>query len=192
MGVSYFITITSQNHSGVLTAVTTALGELGGDMHHASQSIVHGLFTMTIAAQFPEHRTIEVIKEHLLQVGRNYEMAVLIRELLEDEADMISTDSTYYLTVNGQDAPGVVRVISGMLAQMLITIESLSARPSSASTFSMVMRLSISDTTDLQELIDELDIFSTLNSLEISLLTEEDYFRSELPADVTLHNMLRG
>ncbi|HBN79267.1 MAG TPA: hypothetical protein DD473_26310, partial [Planctomycetaceae bacterium] len=106
MGVSYFITITSQNHSGVLTAITTALGELGGDMHHASQSIVHGLFTMTIAAKFPDHRSIQVIQEHLLQVGRNYEMAVLVRELLEDEADVISTDSTYYLTVNGQDAPG--------------------------------------------------------------------------------------
>lgn len=192
MGVSYFITITSQNHSGVLTAITTALGELGGDMHHASQSIVHGLFTMTIAAKFPDHRSIQVIQEHLLQVGRNYEMAVLVRELLEDEADVISTDSTYYLTVNGQDAPGVVRVVSGMLAQMLITIESLSARPESASTFSMVMRLAIPQSADLQELVDELNMFSTLNGLDVNLLTEEDYFRTELPADVTLHNVLKG
>ncbi|MCG6157178.1 hypothetical protein [Rubinisphaera margarita] len=189
---TYFITLASQNHCGVLPAVTTALGELGGNMQHASQSIVNGLFTMTIAARFPEHRTREVIRDHLLQAGRYYDMKVMIREIASEDFEETVIGQSYFLTVSGRDAPGVVRVISSMLAEQMISIESLSAVPDSPETFSMVMNVTLPPNVDFDDLVTELETFGSLNGLAISLTEEEEFYRSGAEANPALRNYARN
>ncbi|MCA8989425.1 MAG: hypothetical protein KDA78_17375 [Planctomycetaceae bacterium] len=191
MNSSYFITITSLNHCGVLPAITTALSELGGDMQHASQSVIQGLFTMTIAAHFPEHRSQEVIRDHLMSAGRHYGMEVMIRSLDEVPDEEMVIGGAYFLNVSGQDAPGVLRVICGLLAQHLISIESLSALPDSPNTFSMLMRLTIPPSSELDELRAQLKEFGDLNGLLIQIQDEEAYYRSDLSQQAALHNVTR-
>jgi len=192
MSNTYFITLASQNHCGVLPAVTTALGELGGNMQHASQSIVNGLFTMTIAARFPDHRTQDVIRDHLVQAGRFYDMKVMIREIADDDFEETLIGQSYFLTVSGHDAPGVVRVISSMLAEQMISIESLSAVPDSEETFCMVMNVTVPPNVDLEELISELETFGSLNGLVVSLIDEEEFYRGGADANPALRNYARN
>lgn len=185
MSPCYFITLTAHNRAGVLAAVTTALAELGGDMQYSAQTVVQGMFSMTVAARFPAHRAQEVIKDHLENVGRPYEMDVLIRPIQFSSDSRIAKGKRYFLTVNGQDAPGVVRTICAMLAQELVEIEQLYAVPDSSATFSMVMMLNLPEAVDLLSLNSDLELFAALNGLTISLQHENDYSASEWPR--TLH-----
>lgn len=179
MSPCYLITITAQNRAGILAAVTTALAELGGDMQYTSQSVVQGMFSMTIAAQFPPHRSLEVIKDHLFHVGRPYEMDALIRpiQILPDSRE--AAGKRYFLTVNGQDAPGVVRTISAMLAQELVDIEQMHASPDAPGTFSMLMVLTMPETVDLLSLNSDLELFAALNGLMITLQSVNEFSASE-------------
>lgn len=185
MPPSYLITMTCQNRAGVLAAVTTALAELGGDMQYTAQSVVHGLFTMTVAAQFPPHRQLEVIRDHLLDVCRPYEMELLIRPMQLLPETVSRPGERYFLTVNGQDAPGVVRTICAMLAQELIEIERLFAVPDLPGNFAMVMILNLPDQVDLLGLNSDLELFAALNGLTISLQHENDYSAAEFPRNLS-------
>lgn len=191
MHKKYFITITAENRSGVLAAITTALAELSGDMHYANQTVVHELFNLTVAARFPEQRTCEVVRDHLLSVGRPYNMQVMIREFEAEETYPSMYGERYFLTLTGKDAPGVVRTVSGMLAEELIDIQSLYAAPSSSDSFSMVMELIIPLTVDVPYLTDEFRVFGSLNGLAIKIEHESEY---DFSGDVrnSLAQMLPG
>lgn len=179
-----FITMTSQDRPGVLIAVTTALAELGGDMKYATQSVVQGLFTMTVAAEFPPHRTWEVIRDHLLDVGRPYDMAVLIREITPENNVSIQAGDRYFLTVTGHDAPGVVRALCSLLAQKLVGIQRLFAVPDSPESFSLVMQVNLPENTPSDELSKELETFAALNGLSIVFQHEESYNITDYPREM--------
>ncbi len=180
----FFITMTSQDRPGVLAAVTTAMAELGGDMKYATQTVVHGLFTMTVAAEFPPHRTWEVIRDHLLNVGRAYEMEVIIRRMPPEEKMQVQSGERYFLSITGKDGPGVVRAICALLAQELVDIQRMFAVPDSPESFSLVMQLNIPDQQHCDTLTKELETFGSLNGLHIVLQHEEDYNMSEFPREI--------
>ncbi|MBR9804026.1 MAG: hypothetical protein ACE37I_12340 [Rubinisphaera brasiliensis] len=181
MQPAYLLTMTARNRSGVLAAVTTALAELGGDMQYTTQAVINGMFTMTIAAEFPPHRTSDVIRDHLLDVGRPYELELVIRETEAQPDSRISQGNRYFLTLTGQDAPGVVRTLCAMLAQELTEIERMYAVPDAPGTFSMVMILNVPDAVDMISLNSDLELFAALNGLTISLEHEKNYDAADLP-----------
>ncbi len=180
----FFITMTSQNRPGVLAAVTTALAELGGDMKYATQAVVQGLFTMTVAAEFPPHRNREVIRDHLLNAGRAYEMEVLIRDMPSKESYQIQSGERFFLSVTGNDAPGVVRAICALLAQQLVDIQRMYAVPVSSKSFSLVMQVNIPDRSQSDNLARELESFGAINGLDIILQHEENYSMTEFPREI--------
>ncbi|MBL4884770.1 MAG: ACT domain-containing protein [Planctomycetaceae bacterium] len=184
MPQSFFITMTSQDRPGVLAAVTTAFAELGGDMKYATQVVVHGLFTMTVAADFPPHRSWEVIRDHLHDAGRPYDMAVLIRAIPPENNVQIHSGERYFLSVTGHDAPGVVRALCALLAQRLVDIQRLFAVPNSSESFSLVMQLNIPESTEAEELSSELETFGALNGLNVVFQHEEIYNVSDFPREI--------
>ena len=54
MAREYIITMTAENRVGIMSAVTKAMTELGGDLREASQTVVRGFFTMIFSAEFPD------------------------------------------------------------------------------------------------------------------------------------------
>jgi len=185
MSHRFFITMTSQNRPGVLAAVTTAMAELGGDMKYATQTVVHGLFTMTVAAEFPPHRNWEVIRDHLLNAGRAYEMEVLIRSMPSEELLKAPSGERFFLSITGKDAPGVVRAICALLAQELVDIQRMCAVPDSPESFSLVMQINIPDQSQSDNLTRELESFGAINGLNIILKHEEQYNMTEFPREIT-------
>ena len=185
MSGRYFITMTSQDRPGVLAAVTTALAELGGDMKYATQTVVHGLFTMTVAAEFPPHRNRDAIRDHLLDVGRAYDMEVLIRDMPPEETLMRQEGERFFLSITGKDAPGVVRAICALLARELVDIQRMFAVPSSPKTFSLVMQINIPGQLQIESLAKELESFGAINGLEIALQHEDDFNQSQFPREIT-------
>lgn len=185
MQPSFLITLTSENRPGVLTAVTTALAELGGNMEYSAQAVIRDLFSMTLAARFPAHRTQDVVQAHLQDVGRPYGMDVQVRCLDTNSMERPQRQGQrYFLTVHGQDAPGVLRAICAMLAQECVEIERMYAVPDGPGCFSMVMILDLPVAMDLLGLNGDLELFSALNGLSISLQDEKEYDAADLPRNL--------
>ena len=57
--------MTAGNRTGILSAVTKAMAELGADLREASQTVVRGYFTMIFSAEFPDTMDEKVIRDHL-------------------------------------------------------------------------------------------------------------------------------
>ena len=70
MAKQCIITLTAANRIGILAAVTNAMDELGGDLQEVSQTVVQKFFTLILAAEFPAHRELQVIVDHIRDVGR--------------------------------------------------------------------------------------------------------------------------
>ena len=129
MAKRFVITLTAANRVGILAAVSNALAELGGDLCHISQTVVEKFFTMIIASDFPEARTTEVILDHIRAVCGPYNVEVTLKEpaqerLPDDPEDGINV---YFLTIRGENQPGIIRLVSNRLAQDQIDIVNLEA-----------------------------------------------------------------
>ena len=72
MAREFIITMTAANRVGILSAVTKAMADLGGDLREASQTVVRGFFTMIFSAEFPDQTSPHVITDHLQDVGRPF------------------------------------------------------------------------------------------------------------------------
>jgi predicted amino acid-binding ACT domain protein len=129
MAKRYVITLTAANRVGILAAVSNALAELGGDLSHISQTVVEKFFTMIIAADFPEARTKDVILDHIRAVCGPYNVEVTLKEPAQEQLPDDPEDGIlpYFLTIHGQNQPGIIRLVSGRLAQDQIDIVNLEA-----------------------------------------------------------------
>lgn len=116
----YVLCLLGANHTGIMAAVATALSELGGEIHKISQTVTENLFTIVMAADFPEHRDPQVIVGHLEGVCRSFGVQVILKdplqEALPDDHRPASVERCI-LTLTGRDAPGIVAKISGRLAR---------------------------------------------------------------------------
>jgi len=142
----YVLCVMAANRTGILAAVTTALSELGGDIHEASQTVVDNFFTITLAADFPEHRDAQVIVGHLEGVCRPFGVAVVLKDPLREGAkdNPPERSERYVLTLTGRDAPGIVAKISGRLARDGIGITDLrGSRNDGGQSFALILELAV-------------------------------------------------
>lgn len=129
MAKRFVITLTAANRVGILAAVSNALTELGGDLWHISQTVVEKFFTMIIAADFPEGRTADVVLDHIRDVCGPYAVEVSLKEPAQEKLPDDPEDGMgqYFLTIEGKNQPGIIRLVSGRLAHDQIDIVNLEA-----------------------------------------------------------------
>ncbi len=158
----YVITMTAENRVGVLSAVTKAMAEVGGDLREASQTVVHGFFTMIISAEFPDHLERQVVKDHLLDVCRPFHIKVSINE----PPDTVSTAGQKnggrmvlrVLRLGGDNQPGVLRKLSSLISMKRIDITGMHAvRTKAGQGFEMIMKIAVPESMDTQKLLTELN-----------------------------------
>lgn len=155
MSKRFVITLTAANRVGILAAVSNALAELGGDLWHISQTVVEKFFTMIIAADFPEDRTAEVVLDHIRDVCAPYSVEVSLkepaRESLPDDPD--DGLERAFLTISGENQPGIIRLVSRRLAQDQIDIINLEAvRLDQGSRFLFNMEIALPPETNREQL----------------------------------------
>ncbi len=129
MSKRFVITLTAANRVGILAAVSNALAELGGDLWHISQTVIEKFFTMIIAADFPENRTADVVLDHIRAVCGPYAVEVSLKEPAQERLPEDPEDGTelFFLTVSGENQPGIIRLVSSRLAHDQIDIVNLEA-----------------------------------------------------------------
>lgn len=160
MSKRYILGLVAANRTGILAAVTTALAELGGDIHEVSQTLLQRYFTIIVAADFPDHRDPEVIKGHLEGVCRPFGIEIILKDPAGETSPEPPAGVTqrYFLRLTGHDAPGVVAQISARLARERIDIaDSYGRRREEDRSFMMILELAIPAGVDAAALRDEIE-----------------------------------
>ena len=146
MARRYIITLMAANRVGIMAALTNGLSELGGDLVEVSQTVMQRFFTIILAAEFPEHRQPQVIVDHIRDVCRPYGVEVNLKDPAQEQLQEPISGGVekYFLTITGEDKPGIIRQITARLAQEGIDITDLYAvRSDQDRSFIMIMELAV-------------------------------------------------
>jgi len=185
----YIIGLMAANRTGILAALATALAELGGDIHEASQTVMQKFFTIILAADFPDHRDPEVIVNHIRGVGRPFGVEVFLKDPSHEALQEQAAEGTekYFLTLTGHDTPGIIGQISSCLAREAIDITDMYARRQDNDTqFVMILELAMPVGADALSLRQELEQLGTPIGLSATLQHENIFAATNDPRPVRI------
>jgi glycine cleavage system transcriptional repressor len=123
----FVLNVMSDDHPGIVAAVSNAVESLGGNIDSCSQTVLGGYFTLIMIVSVPE----QVDPECLAQRVRGAESSslpyqVLVRPALpEDQQAALRSSGRFVISAFGQDQPGIVRRFSQYLAGKDINIVDL-------------------------------------------------------------------
>jgi glycine cleavage system transcriptional repressor len=160
MPKEYIITMTAGNRTGILSAVTKAMEELGADLREASQTVVRGYFTMIFSIEFPDRIEESVIRDHLQDACRPFDIEISLRDpsvhLSAYNAAKAET-KPYRLRLGGRNEQGALRKVSQVMSLHGIDITGMHAlRTAEGTGFEMVMRLAMPSTCTVESFLNEL------------------------------------
>ena len=124
---AYVLDVMSDDHPGIVAAVTTAVESLGGNIDACSQTVLGGYFTLIMIVSLPE----AVEPEQLAETVRGSDsdrssFQVLVRRALPPDSRKPGGPSDrFVITAFGRDRPGIVRAFSRYLAGKDINIVDL-------------------------------------------------------------------
>ena len=195
MSKRYIITLMAANRVGILAAVTNAMAELGGDLLEVSQTVMQRFFTIILAAEFPDEREPQIVGDHIRDVCRPYAVEVCLKvpdaEILQEPPD--GGAEKYFLTVTGDDKPGMIRQVSARLAHEGIDITDLYARRSDRDrSFTMVMELAVPLGVNALALQTELEEMGSAVGLSAAMQHENIFIATQDARPVRIAAMTEG
>lgn len=124
---TYVLNVMSDDHPGIVAAVTGAVESLGGNIDSCSQTVLGGYFTLIMIVSFPEAADPERLCERVRGAessGKAYQ--VLARPAFPAGQHRAKEPSDrFVITAFGEDQPGIVRRFSQYLAGRDINIVDL-------------------------------------------------------------------
>lgn len=123
----YVLDVMSDDHPGIVAAVTTAVESLGGNIDACSQTVLGGYFTLIMIVSTPELVEPEALAEKVRRAGTGgSEFQVLARRADRCEGYKPPEKcDRFVITAFGKDQPGIVRRFSQYLAGKDINIVDL-------------------------------------------------------------------
>lgn len=124
---AYVLDVVSDDHPGIVAAVTTAVEALGGNIDACSQTVLGGYFTLIMIVSTPDPVDPEDLAEQVRGAGTSHSpFQVLVRAALPPESLAPSEKyDRFVITAFGKDQPGIVRRFSHYLAGRDINIVDL-------------------------------------------------------------------
>jgi predicted amino acid-binding ACT domain protein len=123
----YVLNVMSDDHPGIVAAVTGAVEALGGNIDSCSQTVLGGYFTLIMIVSVPQAIAPEQLAERVRAAessGSPYQ--VLVRPALAPAAPPAGEPSErFVVSAFGKDQPGIVRRFSQYLAGKDINIVDL-------------------------------------------------------------------
>jgi glycine cleavage system transcriptional repressor len=122
----FVLTVMSDDHPGIVAAVSNAVESLGGNIDSCSQTVLGGYFTLIMIVSVPN----PIDPEQLAQRVRGAESSgaeyqVLVRPARSAEAPGDPSAERFVISAFGEDQPGIVRRFSQYLAGKDINIVDL-------------------------------------------------------------------
>ncbi|MCH2211400.1 MAG: ACT domain-containing protein [Fuerstiella sp.] len=159
MATEFVLTMTAANRPGILSAVTRAMSEVGGDLRELSQTVVRGYFTMIFSAEFPDDLTEDVVRAHIEDACRPFSIDVGLRNPEQDVRRSSSVDlpDVHTLRIGGDNHRGVLGVLSTVISMHEADIVGMRAIQSDQGDgFEMVMKVTVPRHSDIAPLMSAL------------------------------------
>lgn len=124
---AYVLDVVSDDHPGIVAAVTDAVESLGGNIDACSQTVLGGYFTLIMIVSMPQPVEPDRLAEQVRRAGStDSQFQVLVRPVVTAArlAPAHSCDR-FVITAFGKDQPGIVRRFSQYLAGKDINIVDL-------------------------------------------------------------------
>ena len=123
----YVLEVMSDDHPGIVAAVSDAVESLGGNIDSCSQTVLGGYFTLIMIVSLPEPLTADGLADRVRQAGSlGSEYQVMARPALSPESVAPEGEvDRFVITAFGKDQPGIVRRFSQYLAGKDINIVDL-------------------------------------------------------------------
>jgi glycine cleavage system transcriptional repressor len=123
----YVLNVMSDDHPGIVAAVSNAVESLGGNIDACSQTVLGGYFTLIMIVSVPEAIEAEALAERVRgadSAGEPYQ--VLVRPTLPAAAAAAKAPADrFVVSAFGTDQPGIVRRFSQYLAGKDVNIVDL-------------------------------------------------------------------
>jgi glycine cleavage system transcriptional repressor len=153
------ITMTAANRVGILSAVTKAMTELGGDLRECSQTVVRGFFTMIFSADFPDSLEPNVIRDHMMDACRSFDIEVGVKDPSVDLPNDPGGGGSRVLAlrIGGKNKPGILLKMSATIALHRVDIAGMHAvRTAMGDHFEMVLKIAVPPDCNTDRLLSEL------------------------------------
>jgi|TARA_R110001592_G_scaffold363257_1_gene682675 glycine cleavage system transcriptional repressor len=160
-----------------MAAVTTAMDELGANLHEASIAVIQNFFSIVIAADFPEQRDPTLIQEHIEGICNAFNVDVSVKDPDVDVPSILSPGESvkYLIAISGENHAGILRKISSQLGQDGVDILDLSATSSEdGQTFEMMIKIAVPKTLDVLEMQSVMELICSNLGVSVDFISESD------------------
>jgi predicted amino acid-binding ACT domain protein len=122
----YVLNVMSDDHPGIVAAVTGAVESLGGNIDACSQTVLGGYFTLIMIVSVPQAIEANVLVERVRKAeSTGSKFQVLARAVQSKKPGPSEATDRFVITAFGHDQPGIVRRFSEYLAGKDINIVDL-------------------------------------------------------------------
>jgi glycine cleavage system transcriptional repressor len=123
----FVLNVMSDDHPGIVAAVTGVVEALGGNIDACSQTVLGGYFTLIMIVSLPEAIDADQLADRVRHAeSAGSDLQVLARPVLNTpQGDAKEAIDRFVITAFGPDQPGIVRRFSQYLAGKDINIVDL-------------------------------------------------------------------
>jgi glycine cleavage system transcriptional repressor len=151
---AYVLNVLTDDHPGIVAAITRAVNQRGGNIDACSQTVVEGYFTLIMVISFAQPVAVEALVAEVRGEAAGFQ--VVARPFVLPPPKPVTATERFVLTAFGEDKPGIVRRFSEYLAGKDINITDFFAHRE-GDDFLLVGQLEIPVTSDLALLQADLD-----------------------------------
>jgi glycine cleavage system transcriptional repressor len=168
---AYVLNVMSDDHPGIISAVSTAVSRLGGNIDAASQTVLGGYFTLIMVVSLPHPVEAEALAAEVRGPDSSG-LQVLARQVEPATAPPpVKAAERFIVTAFGKDKPGIISRFSRTLAGKDINILDLSWSGTRGD-FVMICEVEIPDRVDFGLLAADLEELARQEGFTVKLQHE--------------------
>jgi glycine cleavage system regulatory protein len=172
MQTSIVITVVSDDHPGIVEALSEVIADNGGNWAESSMMSLAGKFAGILLVQLPRENT----EPFMSGLGALESRGMQVLAQSSDDTFVADTAREHSLELVGQDRPGIVHEITEVLADFDVNVQELettvqSASMSGESLFMAHARIFIPPEVDMEQLQAELEDLANELMVDIELET---------------------
>lgn len=119
---AYVLDVLSNDHPGIVAAVSNAVENLGGNIDACSQTVLAGYFTLIVIVSFPKEHGCDEITANIQEQDPSRGLQVLTRRYVDSHPPAPQKVERFVISAFGKDRPGIVKRFTQYLAGKDINI----------------------------------------------------------------------
>jgi len=167
---AYVLNVLTDDHPGIVAAITRAVNLRGGNIDACSQTVVEGYFTLIMIISFAKPVKPDTLADEIRSDTKTG-FQIVTREFVPPAPKPVRLVEQFVLTAFGKDKPGIVRRFSEYLAGKGINILDLFAHRQ-GDDFLLIGQIEIPAASDIALLQADLEQIATKEAFTVKLQHE--------------------